>query len=1242
MGALTKAVVVVLVSSQLIACSGVDFSTKTDTSVDGQGVVTNPNNPGDPKGLYKTPELTIEEGSTYTNRDQVRVDLISEFAIEMYYTNDPTCTTGGLWESYESQSSWSLAQLNATARVYAKVKFPNGAESVCVSDDIVHDNVPPKMIFSKQPAALQNNPNVEFEFEITDQGSGVELATCQLNSGEVSNCGTSFTPPYQQDGFKRFRLFAMDKAGNMSEQVREFTIDTVAPVVNLTSGPFDPSRSTRAKFEFTVDDTEAATECLMNELEPQACVSGAEFVANQGQNQFRVKATDLAGNIGYSRLHNWYVDSVGPGVTITAGPENPTNQSTAKFEFVVNDPNAITYCRLNNGSPQPCQTGGVFLAVQGQNQFQVIATDSLGNTGTSRVYSWYVDSLPPSVTITSGPDDPTSQPEAQFEFVVDDPTAEVKCSLNGSAYLLCKTGEGFQAKEGQNNFQVQATDALGNVGRSQVYSWYVDSIGPAITITAGPEDPSKTSDSVFEFVSNDQQTTYTCVLNNAEGVSCVSGDKFEAAEGQNSFYVVGSDQLGNKGRSDNYDWYVDTIGPNVTITSGPDDPSASKESQFAFQVDDSEADTSCKLNDGEFEPCQSGSQYLAEEGENSFQVKAVDPYGHEGLSEVYTWNVDTIAPSVTITSGPDDPSNELESVFDFVVDDDTAAVACRLNDGAPQACKTGDTFIATEGSNEFQVIATDQIGNAGSSQVFTWYVDSQAPSVTITSGPESLTNQPQAVFEFSSPSDPQATFECLLNDRAAAACDSGDLFEGAIEGENQFRVVAIDPFGNRSEPSSPYTWSLDTKAPQITFLSGPSSPTSEVLASFTYSVSGDSDLDLESLSCTHDQTSLVCPTLGEFSSQLASDGSNSVEVRISDRAGNEGTATYSWTYQPEDPNPGPDPICVADNFEQPKDTDQKKLDVMFVVDTSGSMDAEKDAIANGINRFIEQLPSDTDYRMAVLPAHGKGSSYYGQLNHVFSQNGNKNYVLTSEMSISFIKSKLKNVLKNSPSQLSTDGGEVGLASLQEMLTNPQKLALAKSQGILRDDAALAVIFVADENDICAVAPQGVRFVNDPDGYERPAFLANCVNPQVTPETVYQALKQEKGNEPLLVTGVIYNNPSFVPSGGENELGYGILELVEINSSFSVDMAYPDLIDDGLAEVGAFAREKLELLNEFLLTQQPVKPESVEVKVDNIIVPAEFIDPNVVSILTEDAGQAESKIEINYCLKNVSTQVADAN
>jgi hypothetical protein len=224
--------------------------------------------------------------------------------------------------------------------------------------------------------------------------------------------------------------------------------------------------------------------------------------------------------------------------------------------------------------------------------------------------------------------------------------------------------------------------------------------------------------------------------------------------------------------------------------------------------------------------------------------------------------------------------------------------------------------------------------------------------------------------------------------------------------------------------------------------------------------------------------------------------------------------------------------CYSEKFIQPEKEILKSVDLLFVTDTSGSLDVERGAVANGIDSFVAELPLDADYQVAVMLAHGSRSNHSGRL----WKHGNHPYVLNSKtMSLPEIRSHLHANLTNVSSDWHSDGGEVGLYSLQRGL-DKGPLTSSRAHGFFREDAALAVVFISDENDICAKIPEGVTRVYDPDRLELSAFARDCKG--VSPETVLEAVKTLQGDRPFFIGGILYNNLSTIKNNGENELGYG--------------------------------------------------------------------------------------------------------
>ncbi len=329
-------------------------------------------------------------------------------------------------------------------------------------------------------------------------------------------------------------------------------------------------------------------------------------------------------------------------------------------------------------------------------------------------------------------------------------------------------------------------------------------------------------------------------------------------------------------------------------------------------------------------------------------------------------------------------------------------------------------------------------------------------------------------------------------------------------------------------------------------------------------------------------------------------------------------------------------MCYATRVEQPEAEITRKIDILFVTDTSGSLSQERAAIAEGIEAFVNELPEEADYRIGVLLGHGSKSKYSG---HLYKSSHHEPIVLDSaELSLNDIQRHLKNKLTKTKGDKYSDGGEEGLFSLTQMLKE-NNLKCTQESGFLREDAALAVIWIADENDICARYPDGVTPVYDPNKIEPKAFQRDCAN--VTPESVVAGLRELKGDLPLLIAGITYNNVDTVPRGGENEVGYGYLETIAINKGLSIDLANGDY-EQGLADIGLLATKQLNLITRVKLEKDNIDKESIEVWVDGLAAPFEYLE-DTKEVYLPEPGQDRSLVDIKYCtVKPTPTPTPDAS
>src|SRR5918999_193075 len=207
-----------------------------------------------------------------------------------------------------------------------------------------------------------------------------------------------------------------------------------------------------------------------------------------------------------------------PETTIDSGPEDPTNETGARFE-VSSEAGATFQCSLDGAAFGACvDYEGL---AEGGHTFRVRATDRAGNVdATPASYTWAVDLTAPETTVDSGPADPTNETGARFEFSSNE-SSTFECSLDEAGFGACET-EYSDLAEGEHTFRVRAADRAGNVDATPAsFTWAVDLTAPETTVDSGPADPTNETGARFEF-SSDESSTFECSLDNATFAPCTS------------------------------------------------------------------------------------------------------------------------------------------------------------------------------------------------------------------------------------------------------------------------------------------------------------------------------------------------------------------------------------------------------------------------------------------------------------------------------------------------------------------------------------------------------------------------------------------------------------------------------------------------------------------------------------------------------------------------------------------------
>ncbi len=271
---------------------------------------------------------------------------------------------------------------------------------------------------------------------------------------------------------------------------------------------------------------------------------------------------------------------------------------------------------------------------------------------------------------------------------------------------------------------------------------------------------------------------------------------------------------------------VDVDPPETGITAKPADESTSTSAMFEFESNEDGSTFSCVLDDGDPEPCDSGSIVYdsLSPGTHTFSVAATDPAGNTDPSPAtHTWQIiegeaaneppvvsdvvvatDAGIPVEVVLVGEDPDGDEI--TFQIVTDPSNGVVGPVKGDRVtytPEAGFAGDdsfTYTASDG-DLFSELATVEITVNGP-------VDVDPPETGITAKPADESTSTSAMFEFESNED-GSTFSCVLDDGDPEPCDSGSIvYDSLSPGTHTFSVAATDPAGNTDPSPATHTWQI--------------------------------------------------------------------------------------------------------------------------------------------------------------------------------------------------------------------------------------------------------------------------------------------------------------------------------------------------------------------------------------------------------------------------------------------------
>ncbi|HEY7396767.1 MAG TPA: Ig-like domain-containing protein [Gaiellaceae bacterium] len=476
------------------------------------------------------------------------------------------------------------------------------------------------------------------------------------------------------------------------------------------------------------------------------------------------------------------------------------------------------------------------------------------------------------------------------------------------------------------------------VGNEAVYTSpntvLVDASGPTVslgdpgaalhgTVSLGASASDTGSDvaSVRFQVKPDGGSTWTDVSTDSAAPFAASFDSTSVVDGDYDFRAIGTDGAGNTTTSAVVGpRTVDNAAPDTTIATHPTAWTTSTSGGFTFTSDEP-GTFECRLDGGAWSACATPDTLTGlAEGTHTLDVRAVDAAGNtDATPDTFTWKVDLTPPSATLNSLASrvgatvalsgsatdnmDPSPTVTFEYKQSTDATWTATGAAWN-----------TTVLGDGSYDVRAVGHDAAGNAAPSTSQTVDVDNHAPSLTIASPAQYVSQADGSSITVAiSTADTDLTkvdlYDCPTstptcgNKVDTANADPWTLtwdVSGYGDGDRVIRVVATDGAGNTG--SDQRTITIDRTPPTgvtVDYADGYDTDGSMPVSTTNGSDPG-SGLDLASATLERKTATLAGGTCGAYPGTWSAVGSTPDTVaggecaiyryRIADNAGNVATA----------------------------------------------------------------------------------------------------------------------------------------------------------------------------------------------------------------------------------------------------------------------------------------------------------------------------------------------------------------
>jgi hypothetical protein len=374
--------------------------------------------------------------------------------------------------------SWSVQVAGlkeGTNQIIIIATDPGGLQSA-LNVQIVRDSQAPPLVLVSPLAQTYRSDRPRLDYQIDAPPARLEV---YLDDTLVEVDEDRLLGPLR-DGEHHLLVKAWDAAGNLSQVVQHFYIDTTAPVFFIDPLPaVVPSASvrlsgTREPGSF-IDVFPPAETTISIPRYPAENLWEIDLTnVPDGEHELHFSARDQYGNTGHQQM-TLTVDSQAPRVRILSPVASLMNDPQPELRF--EGEGGAVRIQLN-GEEVSLLTDRIGPLEDGEYTLLVTETDEAGNLGQSRVV-FQVDTTPPQIDLISPAKGDRTSTNPTLAYRVTE--GLVRIQLDGRAIEVASGQSLPQLSEGEHTVRLTATDNAGNVAMAQAI-FTVDGSAPQVVV----------------------------------------------------------------------------------------------------------------------------------------------------------------------------------------------------------------------------------------------------------------------------------------------------------------------------------------------------------------------------------------------------------------------------------------------------------------------------------------------------------------------------------------------------------------------------------------------------------------------------------------------------------------------------------------------------------------------------------------------------------------------------------------